>query len=43
MKLRVLRLGRDENRNVRVGVLPQREEILIGRVGRVALHLSDSL
>jgi IPT/TIG domain len=32
-QLRVLRLGSDENRNVRVRVLPQREEILIGRLG----------
>ncbi len=40
LKLRVLRLGSDENRNVRVGGFPQREEILIRRLGfgGVALH-----
>ena len=40
MQLRVLRFRSDENRNVRVGVFPKREEILIGRLGLggVALH-----
>jgi hypothetical protein len=33
LKFRVFRLGSDENRNVRVGVFPKREEILIGRLG----------
>src|SRR4029077_16322970 len=33
MKLRVLGICSDENRNVRVGVFPKREEILIGRLG----------
>ena len=39
-QLRVLRLRSDENGNVRVGVFPEREEILIGRLGfgGVALH-----
>jgi|SRR5271167_4451953 len=30
MKLRILRFGSDEDGDVRVGVLPQSEEILIG-------------
>ena len=30
---RVLRFRSDEDRNVRVGVFPKREEILIGRLG----------
>ena len=38
LQLRVLRLGSDEDGNVRVGVFPQREEILIGRFVCVALH-----
>ncbi len=33
MKLRVLRLGSDENGDVGVGVFPQREKILIGTLG----------
>src|SRR5260370_39781249 len=39
-QFRVLSLRSDENRNVRVGVFPEREEILIGRLGLggVALH-----
>jgi len=32
-QLRVFRLGSDENRNVRVGVFPEREEILIRSAG----------
>jgi hypothetical protein len=40
LQLRVFRLGRDEDGNVGVGVFPQREEILISRLGLggVALH-----
>ena len=40
LQLRVLRFRSDEDGNVRVGVFPQREEILIGRLGfgGVALH-----
>ena len=40
MKLRILRFGSDEDGNVGVGVFPEREEILIGRLGfgGVALH-----
>src|SRR5580704_8736454 len=40
MKLRVLGLRSDEDGNVRVSVLPQPEEMLIGRLGLsgVALH-----
>ena len=40
MKLRVLRFRSDEDRNVRICVFPQREEILIRRfgLGGVALH-----
>jgi hypothetical protein len=40
MQLRVLRLGLSQDRNVRVRVLPQCEEILICRLGfgRVALQ-----
>jgi hypothetical protein len=30
MKLRILRLGRDEDGNVGVGVLPEGEEIFVG-------------
>ena len=39
-QLCVLRLRSDENRNIRVGVFPERKEILIGRLGfgGVALH-----
>jgi hypothetical protein len=39
-QLRVSRLGSDEDGDLRVGVLPQREEILIGstRFGPVALR-----
>ncbi len=39
-QLHVFRLGSDEDRNVRVGVFPKREEILIRRLGfgGVALH-----
>jgi hypothetical protein len=33
LQLRVLRLSGDEDRNVGVGVFPEREEILIGRLG----------
>jgi hypothetical protein len=33
MKLRVLRLRRDEDGNIRVGIFPDREEILIRRFG----------
>jgi hypothetical protein len=33
LQLRVLSLRRDENRNVRIGIFPQREEILIGCFG----------
>jgi len=33
LKLRVLRFRSDENGDVRVGVFPEREEILIGRLG----------
>ena len=32
VKLRVLRLGLVEDRNVRVGVLPEREEVLVGNL-----------
>ena len=40
MKLRVLRFRIDEDRNVRICVLPRREEIPIRRfgLGGVALH-----
>jgi hypothetical protein len=38
MQLRVLRFRSDENGNVRVGVFPQRQEILIGRFGGIALY-----
>ena len=40
LQLRVLRLGGDEDGNIRVGVSPEREEILIGRarLGRIALQ-----
>ena len=40
LQLRVLRLRCDEDRNVRVGVFPKRQEILIRCLGfgRVALH-----
>ena len=40
LQLRVFRFRSDEDRNVRVGVFPEREEILIGRLGLggVALH-----
>ena len=40
LKLRVLCFRSDENRNVRVGIFPKRQEILIGRLGLggVALH-----
>jgi len=40
LKLRVLSFGGDEDGDVGIGVLPQREEILIGRLGfgGVALH-----
>jgi hypothetical protein len=40
LQLSVLRFRSDENRNVRVGVFPKREEILISRLGLggVALH-----
>ena len=39
-QFRVLRFRSDENRNVRVGIFPEREEILIGRLsfGGIALH-----
>jgi hypothetical protein len=40
-QLRVFRLGSDENRNVRVGVFPEREEILIGRLGFGGITLQD--
>jgi hypothetical protein len=33
LQLRVLRLCSNEDRNIRVCVLPQREEILVGRLG----------
>ena len=33
LQLRVFRLGGDEDWNVRVGILPEREEILIRRLG----------
>jgi len=32
-QLRVLSLGRDVDWNVRIGVFPEREEIVIGRLG----------
>src|SRR6266478_2980991 len=40
LQLRVLRLGLLKDRNVRVGVLPEREESLVGgaALGSVALH-----
>jgi hypothetical protein len=40
LQLRVLRFRSDEDRNIRVGIFPEREEILIGRLGLggVALH-----
>jgi hypothetical protein len=40
LQLRVLGFRSDENRNVRIGVFPKREEILIGRLalGGVASH-----
>ena len=40
LQLREFRLGLLEDGNVRVGVFPEREEILIGRLGLggVALH-----
>ena len=40
LQLRVLRFRSDEDGDVRVGVFPEREEILIGRLGLggVALH-----
>ena len=40
LQLRVFRFRSDEDRNVRVGVFPQREEVLIRRLGfgGVALH-----
>jgi hypothetical protein len=42
--LGVFHFGSDEDRNVRVGVFPEREEILIGRLafGGVALQCAGS-
>jgi hypothetical protein len=33
LQRRILRLRRDEDSNIRVGVFPKREEILVGRLG----------
>ncbi len=43
-QLRVLRFRGDENGNVRVGVFPEGEEILIGRLGfgGVAFHVAQA-
>jgi hypothetical protein len=40
LQLRILGLGSDENGNVRVGVFPQREEILVGSEGASAGGIS---
>jgi hypothetical protein len=40
-QLRVLRFRSDENGNIRVSVLPKREEILIGRFGFGSVALQD--
>jgi hypothetical protein len=37
--LGVLRLRSDEDRNIRVGILPEREEILLGRLGLCGVAL----
>jgi hypothetical protein len=41
LQLRILRFRCDKDGNVRVGILPQREEILIGRLGFGSVALQD--
>jgi hypothetical protein len=41
MKPRVLRLGSDKNGDIRVGVLPERKEILISGSGPGELEVSE--
>jgi hypothetical protein len=42
LELRVFGFGRNENRNVGVGVFPKRKEILIGRIGFGGVALQDT-